>query len=63
MTQPAPQFLRLPQVMQRIGLSKPSIYRLMKTGEFPKPRKLGAAAVGWRVDELDEWAASRPRAA
>ena len=63
MTQSAPQFLRLPQVIERIGLSKPSIYRLMKAGQFPRPVKLGSRASGWRVDELDEWAKSRPRAA
>ncbi len=51
--------IRLPQVMGRVGLSKPSIYRLMKVGKFPKARLIGERAVGWIEDEIDEFVSSR----
>ena len=59
----APKILRLPQVVARIGLSKNSIYRLIRQGEFPRPLQLTPNTVGWRVDEVDKWADARPRAA
>ena len=37
-----PAIIRLPEVMQTVGLSRPSIYRLMKLGEFPQQVKLAA---------------------
>ena len=60
---PTPEFVRLPAVVARTSLSQSSIYRLMSAGQFPRPVKLGLSAVGWRVVDLDEWAASRPGAA
>lgn len=55
------QILRLREVVKRVGLSKPSIYRFLKDGLFPKPIRLGERAVGWPASEIDEWLANRPR--
>lgn len=52
-------FLRLPQVKQRTGLSRSSIYAKISRGEFPSPVNLGARAVGWLESELDEWISDR----
>jgi prophage regulatory protein len=49
-------FLRLNQVKDRYGISKPTIYRMMKEGKFPKPVKLtGSRAVAWHRDSLAAW--------
>jgi prophage regulatory protein len=39
------------------------IGRLEKAGKFPKRIILGACRVAWFEDEVEEWKASRPRAA
>jgi prophage regulatory protein len=39
------------------------IARLEKAGEFPKRIILGQCRVAWYEDEIEEWKASRPRAA
>ena len=39
------------------------IARLEKAGQFPKRLLLGACRVAWWEDEIEEWKASRPRAA
>ena len=39
------------------------IARLEKAGEFPKRIQLGACRVAWFEDEVEQWKASRPRAA
>lgn len=52
--------LRIPQVMERTGLRRTTIYKLMREGNFPKPRQLTSSAVGWREDEVEEWLSARP---
>lgn len=54
-------YLRLPEVKSRSGLCKSTIYKLVRAGQFPAPRKLGGAAVGWRASEFAHWRDSRPR--
>ena len=54
--------LRMPAVMERTGLSKASIYRLIRADDFPAAIRLCSRAVGWRAEQIDEWIASRERA-
>jgi prophage regulatory protein len=51
---------RLPSVVQRTTVSRSHLYALMKAGKFPKPLRLGARAIGWRVEDIDAWIAARP---
>lgn len=51
----ANNILRLPQVTERTGLSRSTIYLRMSQGKFPRQVWLGARAVGWLEDEIDEW--------
>ncbi len=56
------QVVRLPDVLARVGLSRSTLWRLIKACQFPKPIRLGGRAVGWIEEEVDEWIASRSRA-
>ena len=50
------RIFRLPQVLSMYNISKPTVYRLIKEGKFPKPLKLaGKRAVGWRKKDLIAW--------
>ncbi len=51
--------IRLPQVKQRTGLSRSTIYELIKRGQFKKPISLGARAVGWLESDVSEFIAGR----
>ena len=51
---------RLPAVVKRTTISRSRLYALLKAGKFPKPLRLGARAIGWRVEEVDAWIAARP---
>jgi prophage regulatory protein len=55
-------YLRFPQVRARTGLSRTTIHRLIKAGEFPAPKSLGVRAVGWKASAVKDWCASRPDA-
>ena len=52
-------FLRWPAVHKRTGLSRSTIWRIERRGEFPKRRRLSAGAVGWRGSEIDAWVDGR----
>ncbi len=53
------RILRLPEVKQRIGLCRSSIYERIKAGNFPKNIRLGARSVGWLESEIESWIADR----
>ena len=49
------------EVVKRTGLSRVTLWRLEKSGQFPKRVNLTEARVGWAEEEIDEWIESRPR--
>ena len=51
--------IRLPQVKERTGLSRSSIYAAMKRAEFPASVSLGPRAIGWRASDIDAWIDAR----
>ena len=58
-TNPPTRFLRLPEVLERTGLSRSTIYVRLAAGCFPRPVALGGRAVGWIEAEVDEWIRER----
>jgi len=53
------KLIKLSQVMAKTTLSKSTIYRLIKTSDFPLPKKLSLRAVAWLETEIDEWIVNR----
>jgi prophage regulatory protein len=47
-------FFTVKQVMERTGLSRSTLWRLVKKGGFPPPIKIGKSA-RWRESDLDAW--------
>jgi len=54
--------LRIEGVFRRTGLKRTMLYDLIAKGQFPKQVSLGARAVGWYEDEVDEWVRNRDSA-
>ncbi len=48
-------FIRLPEVRQRVGLSKSQIYKLIAEDQFPHPVKVSQRISCWVVTEIDRW--------
>ena len=42
-----------------LGVSLASVDRWRRSGDFPQPVKLGVQAVGFRLEDLEAWLASR----
>ena len=46
--------LRIWQVVEKVGLSKATIWRLSASGKFPKPIKISRGCTAWLEHEIDE---------
>ena len=54
--------LRVPDVLDRIGVSRRTLCRGRADGTFPQALQLGANSIGWPRQIIDEWLANRPPA-
>jgi prophage regulatory protein len=53
------KYLRVKQVVERTGLSRPTIYNMMNAGTFPNKTALGVRAVAWLESEIIHWMKAR----
>lgn len=44
-------------VQDRTSLSRATIWRRVRSGEFPAPLKLGPNRIAWRESDVDNWIA------
>lgn len=49
------RFLRMPEVLSLVGMSRSTMYERMKTGRFPKSVELGGNMVVWREMDVRSW--------
>ena len=54
--------LRIDEVTALCALSRPTIYRMMAEGRFPRQVQLGSRAVRWRRADVEAWIEERPLA-
>lgn len=52
-------FLRLPQVVAKVGFCPMTIWRREKAGTFPRRVKLGPNSVAWVEQEIEAWCTER----
>ncbi len=48
-------FLRDTEVAQRYNISRPTVWRWVKDGNFPKPIRLGGGSSRWKLEDLESW--------
>ncbi len=53
------RIIRKPELLNMIGLSDPTIWRMEKEGRFPKRLRLGGNSCGWLESEVNGWLAER----
>lgn len=59
------RILRLPDVIQRIGIARSTLYDWVNPKSprydptFPKQRRLGLQSVGWVESEINDWILNR----
>ena len=52
------KFLRLPAVMDMVGMKRATIYKRIAAGTFPAPIQIGPRAVAWDQAALADWQAN-----
>jgi prophage regulatory protein len=56
------RYLRQRDVLQLVGVSRPTLWEWRRKGIFPRPRQLGPNTIGWLADDVEKWMQSRPSA-
>ena len=58
------KLLRITDVLETTSMSRSTLWRLVKTGQFPAPLKVGGPngrAVRWLREDIEEWIADLQR--
>ncbi|MBJ6749935.1 helix-turn-helix transcriptional regulator [Geomonas anaerohicana] len=55
------KLIRRKQVLDLIGLSHSTQWRLERAGRFPARVRLSSGSVGWHLAEVEEWVRERER--
>ncbi|PIO45121.1 helix-turn-helix transcriptional regulator [Phyllobacterium zundukense] len=58
-----PRLLRVRDVLAFSGLTEPTLWRLVKSGKFPAPVKIGPRSSAWPEEKLMHWRANLPATA
>lgn len=49
------RFIRVPEVLRRVGFGRTKLYELIRQGRFPEQVKIGPRCVAFVESEVDEW--------
>lgn len=52
---PATGFLRQPQVLSVVPISKSTLWRRIQERQFPEPVKLSKRITAWRTEDVRRW--------
>ena len=55
----AARIVSKPEVLDRVGVTYPTIWLWMREGKFPRSRELGGKSC-WLESEIEDWILSRP---
>lgn len=50
-----PKFVRINGVIERVGLSRSQIYKLISQGRFPAQIKLYGTVSAWLESDINDW--------
>lgn len=53
------KLLKKTEVVELLGISSTTIYRLIKAGKFPKPIKLSPSRIAWTEAAIQKWLKSK----
>lgn len=55
MSSKSQRLIRMHQVLERIGLGKAWVYKLIAQRKFPQPIKIGSRSIAFLESEIDDW--------
>lgn len=48
-------YMRQPQVLEVVPFSAPTLWRKVRAGTFPQPKKLSERVTAWSAGQVREW--------
>ncbi len=54
------RFLSERDLVEQIGLSRVTLWRKVRAGDFPPPRKISQNRKAWLESEVSDWISARP---
>lgn len=51
--------IRTAPLLEHLGVSRATLWRWIRDGQFPKPIRLGANSVAFLADEVEAWVKAR----
>ncbi len=51
-TSPETVYIRLPEVLKILGISRSTFYAGIKSGKYPSPVKIGKRVSAWKIEEV-----------
>jgi len=54
--------LSVPEAAEAVGTAPSTLYRWIRSGHFPQPRKIGPSRAVFLRREVEEWIEKQPRA-
>lgn len=51
--------VRMSRLVEMIGLSQSTIWKLLSEGKFPNPIRLSSRSIAWRIGDIEAWLQSR----
>jgi prophage regulatory protein len=63
LTLPETGFLRQPQVLAFVPISKSTLWRRIRARTFPEPVKLSERVTAWRAEDIRRWIAQQDQPA
>lgn len=54
------RFLRIPELVDRLGVSRTTLWRWERAQLLPPRRRIGPNSVGWLEQEIEEFLRNRP---
>ncbi|WP_281951896.1 helix-turn-helix transcriptional regulator [Nitrosophilus kaiyonis] len=55
------KLITIKEVSSLIGMKKPTIYKYIRDGKFPKPIKIGVRASRWSFNDVMNWIEEQKR--
>ena len=53
------QLVKVRDVEKMLGVSRATVYRMMKHGHFPRPIHIAPSSVRWERSVIDQWLEAR----
>jgi predicted DNA-binding transcriptional regulator AlpA len=55
-------YVRIGELVVLLGVSRTTVWAWRRAGLLPPAQRLGPNTIGWPMEIIDQWRASRPRA-